>query len=121
MFLQGFGRKISRLGAEATNLLRESFQGMPMDLWEEFTQERKCLPQLLNISDHFRTKGLKLYFRLLTIQLKTRLLMSDAPLMFFLFFRATAPVEGGHNIFPQVKLANILPAWSYTSALTSFQ
>ena len=89
MFLQGFGRKISRLGAEATNLLRESFQGMPMDLWEEFTQERKCLPQLLNISDHFRTKGLKfldgIFISTYNPAENSPAFKSNTPLMVFLF------------------------------------
>ena len=42
-----WGGKISRLGAEATNLLREDFQGMPMEPLLEFNQEKKCLPQFL--------------------------------------------------------------------------
>ena len=106
MFLQGFGRKISRLGAEATNLLRESFQGMPMDLWEEFTQERKCLPQLLNISDHFRTKGLKfldgIFISTYNPAENSPAFKSNTPLMvFFIFGRLLHQWKEATTYFPR--------------------
>ena len=43
VFARLTGGKISSLGAEATNLLREDFQGMPME--GVHPQERKCLSQ----------------------------------------------------------------------------